>query len=124
VLTITADHGMAPLPELVNGHRILLARLLELIDKKFGGPISLGGGLINLWFDQAQLKQRGITHRDLARYVASLSAGEYYGPRERWPTYLDYRPEEKLFFAVYTAEQLAAYVSAHPTDWMANPYAH
>jgi len=124
VLTITADHGMAPLPELVNGHRILLARLLELIDTKFGGPISLGGGLVNLWFDQSQLEQRGLTHRDVAGYVASLSAGEYYGPRERWPTYLDYRPEEKLFFAVYTAEQLAAYVSVHPTDWMANPYAH
>ena len=33
-----------------------------------------------------------------------------------------YRPDEKLFFKVYTVEQVAAYVKAHPTDWMANPY--
>jgi hypothetical protein len=122
VVTITADHGMAPLPELVNGHRILLPRLLELIDKKFGAQISIGGGLVNLWFDQARLKQSGITNSDIANYVRALTAGEYYGPRDQWPTYLRYRPDEKLFFQVYTIEQMAAYVNAHPADWMANPY--
>ncbi len=123
VMTITADHGMAPLPELVNGHRILLPRLLELIDNKFRAKISLGGGFINLWFDQSQTKERGITNQDIANYLRSLTAGEYYGPRDQWPSYLPYRPEEKLFFTAYTAEQVAAHVNANPTRWMANPYA-
>jgi len=123
VVTVTADHGMAPLPELVNGHRIYLPKLLELIDKKFGEKISVGGGFINLWFDQAKMKQRGITNQDIADYLKGLTAGEYYGPQEQWPAYLDYRPEEKLFFNAYTVEQIAAYVQANPTRWMANPYA-
>jgi hypothetical protein len=123
VITITADHGMAPLPELVNGHRILLPHVLELIDGKFQAKISLGGGFINLWFDQAQMKKIGITNQDIAHYLRSLTAGEYYGSRDQWPTYLPYLPDEKLFFNVYTAEQVKAQVDANPTRWMANPYA-
>ena len=123
VVTITADHGMAPLPELVNGHRISLPRVLELIDAKFQAKISLGGGFINLWFDQSRMKERGITNQDIANYLRSLTAGEYYGPRDQWPTYLPYLPEEKVFFNVYTVEQVTAQVNANPTRWMANPYA-
>ncbi len=123
VVTITADHGMAPLPELVNGHRIYLPTLLEMIDRKFGAKISLGGGFINLWFDQAKMRELGITNQDIADYLKGLTAGEYYGPREKWPSYLDYRPEERLFFAAYTAEQIAAYVRTNPATWASNPYA-
>lgn len=122
VVTVTADHGMAPLPELVNGHRLYLPTLLEMIDKKFGAKISLGGGFINLWFDQAKMAELEITNQDIATYLKSLTAGEYYGPREKWPTYLDYRPDEQLFFGAYTVEQIAAYVKAHPTTWASNPY--
>jgi hypothetical protein len=123
VVTVTADHGMMPLPELVNGHRISLGTLLELIDQKFGAKLSLGGGFINLWFDQRAMKARGVTHADIAAYLRSLTAGEYYGPREKWPTYLPYRPEERLFFNAYTYEEIEAYVKANPTRWRANPYA-
>ena len=123
VVTITADHGMMPLPELVNGHRVFLRTLLEMIDKKFQAKISLGGGFINLWFDQKKMKEIGITNRDIAAYLWSLTAGEYYGPREKWPAYLAYRPDERLFFSAYTYEQVEAYVKANPTRWMTNPYA-
>jgi hypothetical protein len=123
VVTITADHGMMPMPEVVNGHRLSLRTLLEMIDKKFGAKISLGGGFINLWFDQAKLKEIGITNQDIAAYLRSLTAGEYYGPRERWPTYLAYRPDERLFFNAYTFEQVETFVKANPRRWMANPYA-
>jgi predicted AlkP superfamily pyrophosphatase or phosphodiesterase len=123
VVTITADHGMMPLPELVNGHRIFLRTLLEMIDKKFGAKVSLGGGFINLWFDPKKMKEIGITNQDIANYLRSLTAGEYYGPREKWPAYLAYRPDERLFFNAYTYEQVEAYVKANPTRWMANPYA-
>jgi hypothetical protein len=122
VVTITADHGMMPLPELVNGHRLLLPTLLEMIDKKFGAKISLGGGFINLWFDQTKMKEIGITNRDIAAYLRSLTAGEYYGPREKWPAYLAYRPDERLFFNAYTYEQVEAVVKANPRRWMTNPY--
>jgi predicted AlkP superfamily pyrophosphatase or phosphodiesterase len=122
VVTITADHGMMPMPELTNGHRLSLRTLLEMIDKKFGAKISLGGGFINLWFDQAKLKEIGITNRDIAAYLRSLTAGQYYGPRAQWPTYLLYRPEERLFFNAYTSEQVQAFVEANPKRWMANPY--
>jgi hypothetical protein len=123
VVTITADHGMMPMPELTNGHRLSLRTLLEMIDKKFGAKISLGGGFINLWFDQAKMKEIGITNGDIAAYLRSLTAGEYYGPREKWPAYLPYRPDERLFFNAYTSEQVGAFVKANPTRWMANPYA-
>ena len=123
VVAITADHGMMPMPELVNGHRLSLRTLLEMIDKKFGAKISLGGGFINLWFDQQVMKRIGITNHDIASYLRSLTAGEYYGPREKWPAYLAYRPDERLFFNAYTFEQVEAYVKANPTGWMANPYA-
>ena len=33
VVTITADHGMMPMPEVVNGHRLSLRTLLDMIDK-------------------------------------------------------------------------------------------
>jgi predicted AlkP superfamily pyrophosphatase or phosphodiesterase len=122
VVTITADHGMMPMPELVNGHRLSLRTLLEMIDKKFNAKISLGGGFINLWFDQKAMKQIGITNQDIASYLRSLTAGEYYGPREKWPAYLAYRPDDRLFFNAYTFEQVEAFVKANPTGWMANPY--
>jgi predicted AlkP superfamily pyrophosphatase or phosphodiesterase len=122
VVTITADHGMMPMPELTNGHRLSLRTLLEMIDRKFGAKIGLGGGFINLWFDQAKMKEIGITNRDVADYLRSLTAGQYYGPRVQWPTYLPYRPEERLFFNAYTAEQVEAFVKANPGRWMANPY--
>jgi len=123
VVTITADHGMMPMPEVTGGHRISLRTLLEMIDKKFGGKITLGGGFINLWFDQAKMKELGITNQDVAAYLRSLTAGEYYGPREKWPMYLSYRPDERLFFNAYTFEQIEAFVKANPSRWMANPYA-
>ena len=123
VVTITADHGMMPMPEVANGHRLSLRTLLEMIDKKFGAKISLGGGFINLWFDQARMKEIGVTNRDIAAYLRSLTAGEYYGPRERWPAYLAYRPDEHLFFNAYTYEQVETFVKANPRRWMANPYA-
>jgi hypothetical protein len=47
----------------------------------------------------------GITHEDVAVYLRSLTAGDYYGPREKWPAYLAYRPDERLFFNAYTFEQ-------------------
>jgi predicted AlkP superfamily pyrophosphatase or phosphodiesterase len=123
VVTITADHGMMPMPELTGGHRLSLRTLLEMIDKKFGAKISLGGGFINLWFDQKAMKQIGVTNQDIAAYLHSLTAGEYYGPRETWPAYLAYRPDDRLFFNAYTYEQIEAYVTSNPTRWMANPYA-
>jgi Type I phosphodiesterase / nucleotide pyrophosphatase len=122
VVAITADHGMMPMPEVVNGHRLSLRTLLEMIDKKFGAKISLGGGFINLWFDQAKMREIGITNRDVAGYLRSLTAGEYYGPREKWPTYLAYRPDQRLFFNAYTYEQVETFVKANPRRWMANPY--
>jgi hypothetical protein len=69
------------------------------------------------------MKQIGITNGDIAAYLRSLTAGEYYGPREKWPAYLTYRPDERLFFNAYTYEQVEAYVKANPARWMANPYA-
>ena len=123
VVTITADHGMMPMPEVTNGHRLSLRTLLEMIDKKFGAKISLGGGFINLWFAQAKMKEIGITNQDIAAYLRSLTAGEYYGPREKWPTYLTYRPDDRLFFNAYTYEQVETFVKANPRRWMANPYA-
>jgi hypothetical protein len=123
VVTITADHGMMPMPEATNGHRLSLRTLLEMIDKKFGAKISLGGGFINLWFDQAKTKEIGITNQDIAAYLRSLTAGEYYGPREQWPAYLAYRPDDRLFFNAYTSEQVETFVKANPRRWMANPYA-
>jgi len=123
VITITADHGMMPMPEAVNGHRIFLGTLLEMIDKKFGAKIGLGGGFINLWFDQKKMKEIGVANRDIAAYLRSLTAGAYYGPREKWPAYLPYRPQERLFFNAYTYEQVEAYVNANPKRWMVNPYA-
>ena len=123
VVTITADHGMMPMPEVTGGHRLSLRTLLEMIDKKFGAKIGLGGGFINLWFDQAKMKELGITHEDVAAYLRSLTAGDYYGPREKWPAYLAYRPDERLFFNAYTFEQVEAFVKANPSRWMANPYA-
>ena len=123
VITITADHGMMPMPEAVNGHRIFLRALLEMIDKKFGAKIGLGGGFINLWFDQKKMKEIGVANRDIAAYLRSLTAGAYYGPREKWPAYLPYRPQERLFFNAYTYEQVEAYVNANPKRWMVNPYA-
>ena len=123
VITVTADHGMMPMPELVNGHRLSLRTLLEMIDTRFGAKISLGGGFINLWFDQGKMKELGITNQDIAAYLRSLTAGQYYGPREKWPAYLPYRPDERLFFNAYTFEQVEAYVKANPARWMANPYA-
>jgi predicted AlkP superfamily pyrophosphatase or phosphodiesterase len=122
VVTITADHGMMPMPEATGGHRLSLRTLLEMIDKKFGAKISLGGGFINLWFDQVKMKEIGVTNQDVAMYLRSLTAGEYYGPREKWPAYLAYRPDERLFFNAYTFEQVAAFVKANPRRWMANPY--
>jgi hypothetical protein len=123
VVTITADHGMMPMPEVTGGHRLSLRTVLEMIDKKFGAKISLGGGFINLWFDQAKMKEIGVTNQDIAAYLRSLTAGEYYGPREKWPAYLAYRPDERLFFNAYTSEQVEAFVKANPRRWMANPYA-
>ena len=123
VVTITADHGMMPMPEVTNGHRLSLRTLLEMIDKKFGAKISLGGGFINLWFAQAKMKEIGVTNQDIAAYLRSLTAGEYYGPREKWPTYLAYRPADRLFFNAYTYEQVETFVKANPRRWMANPYA-
>jgi Type I phosphodiesterase / nucleotide pyrophosphatase len=123
VVTITADHGMMPMPEVTGGHRLSLRTLLEMVDKKFGAKISLGGGFINLWFDQAKMKEIGVTNQDIAAYLRSLIAGDYYGPREKWPTYLAYRPEERLFFNAYTSEQVETFVKANPRRWMANPYA-
>ena len=123
MVTITADHGMMPMPEVTGGHRLSLRTLLEMIDKKFGAKIGLGGGFINLWFDQAKMKELGITHEDVAAYLRSLTAGDYYGPREKWPAYLAYRPDERLFFNAYTFEQVEAFVKANPSRWMANPYA-
>jgi predicted AlkP superfamily pyrophosphatase or phosphodiesterase len=123
VVTITADHGMMPMPEVAGGHRLSLRTLLEMIDKKFGAKISLGGGFINLWFDQAKMKEIGVTNQDVAAYLRSLTAGEYYGPREKWPTYLAYRPGERLFFNAYASEQVEAFVKANPKRWTANPYA-
>jgi hypothetical protein len=123
VVTITADHGMMPMPEATNGHRLSLRTLLEMIDKKFGAKISLGGGFINLWFDQTKMKEIGITNQDIAAYLRSLTAGEYYGPREQWPAYLAYRPDDRLFFNAYTYDQVETFVKANPGRWMANPYA-
>jgi len=123
MVTITADHGMMPMPEVTGGHRLSLRTLLEMIDKKFGAKIGLGGGFINLWFDQVKMKELGITHEDVAAYLRSLTAGDYYGPREKWPAYLAYRPDEHLFFNAYTFEQVEAFVKANPSRWMANPYA-
>src|SRR4029077_21109869 len=68
-------------------------------------------------------KEIGISNADVAAYLRSLTAGEYYGPRQKWPAYLPYRPGERLFFNAYTYEQVEAYVKANPTRWMANPYA-
>jgi predicted AlkP superfamily pyrophosphatase or phosphodiesterase len=123
VVTITADHGMMPMPEVTGGHRLSLPTLLQMIDKKFGAKIALGGGFINLWFDQGKMKELGITNQDVAAYLRTLTAADYYGPRENWPTYLTYRPDERLFFNAYTFEQVEAFVKANPSRWMANPYA-
>jgi predicted AlkP superfamily pyrophosphatase or phosphodiesterase len=123
VVTITADHGMMPMPEVTGGHRLSLRTLIEMIDKKFGAKVGLGGGFINLWFDQAKMKELGITNQDVAAYLRSLTAGDYYGPREKWPAYLAYRPDERLFFNAYTFEQVEAFVKENPSRWMANPYA-
>jgi predicted AlkP superfamily pyrophosphatase or phosphodiesterase len=122
IVTITADHGMMPMPEVTGGHRLSLRTLLEMIDKKFGAKIGLGGGFINLWFDQVKMKELGITNQDVAAYLRSLTAGDYYGPREKWPAYLAYRPDDRLFFNAYTFEQVETFVKANPSRWMANPY--
>src|SRR5712692_10427623 len=115
VVTLTADHGMMPMPEAVNGHRLALGTLLEMIDKKVGAKISLGGGFVNLWFDQTKMKAIGITNQDIAAYLRSLTAGEYYGPREKWPASPPHRPYERRFFKAYTWEWVGASVKANPT---------
>src|SRR5258705_802321 len=96
---------MMPMPEVVNGHRLSLRTLLEMIDKKFDAKISLGGGFINLWFDQAKMKAIGITNQDIAAYLRSFTAGEYYGPREKWAAYLAYRPEEQPLLHTSTDDE-------------------
>ena len=58
---------------MTGGHRLSLRTLLEMIDKKFGAKIALGGGFINLWFDQTKMKELGITNQDLAAYLRSLT---------------------------------------------------
>jgi hypothetical protein len=45
-----------------------------------------------------------------------------YGARDQWPTYLPYKPEEKLFFDVFTAEQIAQAVKAGGGPERSNPY--
>jgi hypothetical protein len=121
VVTITADHGIAPLPELVGGHRLLLEKLLALIDTKFGAKISVGGSSMSLWFDQGLMKERGLTNAQIAEYLRALTAGDYYGPQASWPKYLPYRPDERLFFDVFTTEQIGALAGANGAA-PRNPY--
>src|SRR5262249_13851995 len=122
VVTITADHGMMPMPEVTGGHRLSLRTLLEMIDTKFGAKISLGGGFINLWFDQAKMKELGIRNDDGAAYLRSLPAGDDYGSRDKWRAYLTNSPDERVFSNAYPFEKVEAFVTANPSRWMANPY--
>src|SRR5689334_10753257 len=59
---------------------------------------------------------------DTTSWSSSSARPRYYGPREKWPAYLTYRPDERLFFNAYTFEQVEAFVKANPSRWMANPY--
>jgi hypothetical protein len=74
VLGLTADHGLSPLPEEVEGLRIHPEAIAGAVDEHFG-PIVEAATPSSLFLDVDAVRQRGIRPADVARFVGDLRYG-------------------------------------------------
>lgn len=95
VVSLTADHGGPPLPELSGGKRLLESKLLNDLNACFdksddGFPVALYISGTQIWIDKNQMRASGTSLEAIKQFVA------------------DYRFEGQPFFeTVYTRDELA-----------------
>lgn len=107
-LTLTADHGHTPDPE-VSGADVISpmdvgARIAEAFDQDGDGVSVLDFVQpTEVFIDERELAEEGHTVADVAEYIAGLSKGEVGG--DIWPIPEEHR-DERAFLAAYPSELL------------------
>lgn len=75
VLTISADHGMQPFPELVGGWRINAIELERDIEREFGDVIEKVTPT-DVRVREEGLEREGVTLEDVARFIGAYTVGD------------------------------------------------
>jgi predicted AlkP superfamily pyrophosphatase or phosphodiesterase len=75
LVTLTADHGQEPLPELTGGWRINNKELERDIEERFGNVIEKITP-VDIYVDRDALEREDVTMDDIARYIATYTIGD------------------------------------------------
>lgn len=74
VVTLTADHGGPPLPELSGGHRLYKKDLIAALNARFdknddGMPLVTDVSDTQVWLDHAQMRANHVSQQDLLAFL-------------------------------------------------------
>ena len=83
VVIATADHGQCPLPDAVNGVRLDLIQLQDVIEEKFGAGLGKAVQFMapsEVYLNVPALRDAGATPDDVAAYLRHLTYRQNLGP--------------------------------------------
>jgi hypothetical protein len=104
VLALTADHGLLPPPELNGGRRIDGRELTADIEAEFGDVVQRLSAT-EIFLDPAAMRRLSVTPDDVARFVATYTAGDNV-PEEQADTLAPAGAAETLFAGAFSASFL------------------
>jgi hypothetical protein len=102
VVIATADHGQCPLPDAVNGVRLDLIQLQDVIEEKFGAGLGKAVQFMapsEVYLNVPALRDAGATPDDVAAHLRHLTYRQNLGP---------YVPQNAIEQALLEKEEFAA----------------
>jgi hypothetical protein len=114
VLSLTADHGMTPLPESTGGWSIDQSELAKDLEARFDKetpdvPIVMSNRGYQYMLSKKELKRNGITVEDVVEWMKSYSIGDN-AKNDDLGDFAD-KADERIFLTVLTPRQLEASLS-------------
>ncbi len=114
VLSLTADHGMAPTPESTGGWSIDQSELAKDLEARFDKetpdvPIVMSNRGYQYMLSKNELKRNGITVEDVVEWMKTYSIGDN-AKNDDLGDFAD-KADERIFLTVLTPQQLESSLS-------------
>lgn len=107
LLTVSADHGQQPLPDLLGGWRINSDELERDIEARFGDILEKVTP-VDAYFDAAAIEKEGVDLGDVARYLGTYTIGDNIPDEAAGADNVPRaRLDDVIFAGVFTSDYLA-----------------
>ncbi|HTG48379.1 MAG TPA: alkaline phosphatase family protein [Actinomycetota bacterium] len=115
VLIVTADHGQCPLPDAVDGVRLDLIQLQDVIEEQFGSGLGTAVQFMapsEVYLNVKELRDSGATPDDVAAHLQHLTYRQNLGP---------YVPQNAVEQDLLDKEEFAAVFAATWLEHLGDP---